>query len=62
MVDSTFNGNVWSRFTNKHSEYIYIFRTIKASSGEYRLLWFTIILVLQIYIYTIQVCILLTMP
>ena len=28
----------WSRFTNKHSENLYIstFSTIKASSGEYR--------------------------
>ena len=32
------SGNAWSRFTNKHSEnlYIFIFHTIKASSDEYR--------------------------
>ena len=32
----TYNGNAWSRFTYKHSEKLYLFRTIKALSGEYR--------------------------
>ena len=48
------NRNAWARFTKKYSEnlniYIYIFRTIKASSGEYRHVWFTIIL--PGYLYT----------
>ena len=35
MVDNTYNGDTWSRFTEETKESLYIFRTIKYFSLRY---------------------------
>ena len=51
MVGNTCNGNAWPCFTNEHPENLslYIYRTIKASSGEIIAVTNIILLIICLY-------------